>query len=300
MASSDWLDRALELPGARRYERYVAALCPFHNDRSPSLLVYPDGFHCTACGVTGSLEYLFQRAALRPAAPEKPRPQYRPDIPLNISNATLARSAHQMLMQSPGLQTYLCKRGLERAMRPCQLGYWDGWYTVPVTDREGSIVEMVFRSGPWVQSKSGTRFYQRSGQAPTMYVPDWSLLQDQLVLFVTFGLFDAITVSLMGLAAATSTLGKGSFKAEWLGWWDGYVVIVPDLLEEKEARVLSARLGWRGHVLTLPYPEGCKDPNDWAQVDANELNRRLHGYSRNLTDRVGSVLADARGWQTPA
>ena len=38
---SDPLDYAMEhLTGARRYARYVAALCPFHDDNSPSLLVH--------------------------------------------------------------------------------------------------------------------------------------------------------------------------------------------------------------------------------------------------------------------
>ena len=36
------------LPRARRYEDYIAGLCPFHADHAASLLVYEDGFNCRA------------------------------------------------------------------------------------------------------------------------------------------------------------------------------------------------------------------------------------------------------------
>lgn len=29
--------------------RYGKALCPFHNDRHPSMVVYDDHYHCFAC-----------------------------------------------------------------------------------------------------------------------------------------------------------------------------------------------------------------------------------------------------------
>ena len=33
--------------------RYGKALCPFHNDRHPSMVVYDDHYHCFACGEHG-------------------------------------------------------------------------------------------------------------------------------------------------------------------------------------------------------------------------------------------------------
>ena len=44
---------------AERYgidvNRYGKALCPFHNDRHPSLLVADDHYHCFACGAHGDV-----------------------------------------------------------------------------------------------------------------------------------------------------------------------------------------------------------------------------------------------------
>ena len=35
--------------------RYGKALCPFHNDRHPSMVVYDDHYHCFACGEHGDV-----------------------------------------------------------------------------------------------------------------------------------------------------------------------------------------------------------------------------------------------------
>ena len=40
------------------------------------------------------------------------------------------------------------------------------------------------------------------------------------------------------------------------------VIILPDKGEEDTARKLRDELGWRGAVMNLDYPSGCKDPND--------------------------------------
>jgi len=52
----------------RKLGRYYFALCPFHDDHRPSLVVYPrtQTFHCFGCGKTGdAVRYL----ALREMAP---------------------------------------------------------------------------------------------------------------------------------------------------------------------------------------------------------------------------------------
>src|SRR5690554_243289 len=97
----DPLDKAMDLPGARRYARYVAAICPFHMDSRPSLLVYPDGFRCTACGARGSLSRLWQQASLRPLIPEAHKAEYRPSVSREMDNEQVARSAHKILLGNP-------------------------------------------------------------------------------------------------------------------------------------------------------------------------------------------------------
>ena len=51
---------------AERYgvevNHYGMALCPFHNDRHPSLFVADDHYYCFACGGTRRCDRLFRKA----------------------------------------------------------------------------------------------------------------------------------------------------------------------------------------------------------------------------------------------
>lgn len=44
-----------ETVGLRREGKHHAALCPFHRDRTPSLTVYSDHYHCFGCGAHGDV-----------------------------------------------------------------------------------------------------------------------------------------------------------------------------------------------------------------------------------------------------
>lgn len=286
MDSMDVLDWAMEhLQGARRYERYVAALCPFHDDTSPSMLVFRDGYTCKACGAHGLPAHLMKSLGARALVPVVEKPTYYPTIDASLTNEQLVRSANRVLSGTPGLQDYLIRRKVERAISLYGLGYLEGWYTVPVRDREGVCQQVIFRAGPWIQAETGTRFYQRRGQKISLYVPDWSLLQPGRTLFIVFGLFDALTLALLRYPVCSATAGKDLFKPEWISFWEGPVVIIPDKMEETEAYQLASKLGWRGHVYLPSYPDNCKDPNDLAQHDLTALEGKLHELDRNFTDR---------------
>src|SRR5690606_9359890 len=84
-------------------------------------------------------------------------------------------------------------------------------------------------------------------------------------------------------------------KADWLLDWHDFIVILPDLEEEVEANRLAAQLDWRGRVLRLPYPAGCKDPNDFYRQDPEGLERIIHGFECRLRDSVGLGIATNRG-----
>ena len=63
------LREAAELYGID-VNRYGKALCPFHNDRHPSLYVADDHYYCFACGEHGDVIdfVLFCSVGLRPCA----------------------------------------------------------------------------------------------------------------------------------------------------------------------------------------------------------------------------------------
>jgi len=52
--NEDW-EKFIEIGG--RYGDKLKALCPFHEDHNPSLILYPEGrgYHCFSCGAHGDL-----------------------------------------------------------------------------------------------------------------------------------------------------------------------------------------------------------------------------------------------------
>lgn len=68
-------------------------LCPFHAERTPSLVVYATGFKCFGCGKTGTLD------ALGMAAPVEVKPRYVEDV-----QASLERIRALPVIQHRGLE----------------------------------------------------------------------------------------------------------------------------------------------------------------------------------------------------
>ncbi len=55
------------LKSAKKRGNYILALCPFHDDKNPSLAVYLDDnphYHCFACGAHGSINELFDKLGI--------------------------------------------------------------------------------------------------------------------------------------------------------------------------------------------------------------------------------------------
>ena len=131
----DILDKAMQLPNAHRYENYVAAQCPFHDDRKNSLMVYPDWFRCLACDESGPLSKLWTKAKLSTFVPVQTRKaEYYPHTS-GRSAFEIARSGYTFLMDNPSYKKYLKERGLEEGIKRFVLGYYEGWYTIPIVAR---------------------------------------------------------------------------------------------------------------------------------------------------------------------
>lgn len=272
------------LDSARRYDNYVAALCVFHEDTRPSLLVFEDGyFRCLSCGATGRFEYLYETIKGR-------RPRHAPtekavwSIPkmslIREENEALAMSAHNVMVDYDTLRWYLVERGLEGRIEPCRLGWLDGWITIPIYEKSGKFSGLCLRAMSHVQRATGQRFAQPRGQKPLLYVPDWKILERQTTLAVVFGLFDALALSDLRHAVCTSTGGKDSFNPEWLDFWRGPITVIPDKGEEEDANELVSKLDWRGKVWFPPYGDDEKDMADYL----------AHGKRDDLAKLLASAL----------
>lgn len=277
------LDTFMELiQHARRYDGYIAGLCPFHDDRKPSLMVYEDDyFKCLGCGREGRHVTLYDalRSPTRAKILRPGRTRWRsPRLPTDLGEISdLVWRAHQRLVEKPSTQWYLEKRGVEGRIEPCALGWIDGWYTIPIFSSRHQVRGVILRAGEHVEKVTDERFVQPEGQRAMLYVPDWHILEGAKALAIVFGMFDALALSDIRIPVCTTTGGKSEFRPEWLDFWRGPIVIIPDEGEFSDASRLAGELGWRAKILRLPYPDDIKDPCGYLETGRRgELMRLLH------------------------
>jgi DNA primase len=125
----------------------LAGRCPFHDDETPSLVVYPEtrSFYCFGCGASGDVIDFVRRtqgvgfrAALERlndgtdgadgTVPQAANP-LRDGLSLDDRLILTAASAiyHETLLRTPPALKYLEDRGIgQPVMRRCRLGYSDG------------------------------------------------------------------------------------------------------------------------------------------------------------------------------
>lgn len=267
----DWAVDHLEQ--AKRYENYVASLCPFHSDHSPSFMIYSDKYRCLSCGAWGDTDQLPIRLGKMPEVIREDKQDFFNPFTRWLQNESLTdfiRFTSQQLAQHPS--HYLKQRGIPSEVQiKLKLGMIENWIIFPIFSQDEEIVGAVARAGEG--NKSSRRYVIPSKQDPNLlYVPSWARLLNiqRKQVYITFGIIDSISLYQCGVASASTTTGKRIDRSAF----DGIrkkIIFVPDSGEEIEANKIAATLGWRGSILNPPYPVGVKDPNDLYQYDKNLL-----------------------------
>ena len=294
-SSVDFSDISEALDGVHRYGSYLSALCPFHDDTRPSFFVYSDRYRCLSCGATGETSKLLYRLGkvARPAFVST-QAQGSADNPFTRwskerSLSQTLRLGWQTINQNPDLGRYIVKeRGIQEPYRSkLGIGYMEDWYTIPIRSRTGRIVSAVARKGR--SNTSLNKYVIPNGTDPhLLYVPNWSNVARARYLILCFGILDAIVLAICGQPAASTLTGKNLSKAA-LASFRVPILIIPDQREEADGLKLASTLGWRGSLVRVDWPEGCKDINDiWVRDPA--LCRKFvegiaHGVTRSLGDQ---------------
>lgn len=266
---------------------YILARCVFHHpDNNPSMVVYEStqSFYCFACRKSGSILFLTQHLKGIPIAPQLARvggvkrlrsgSGLRPKFKANLDR--YCSKANALLVSSRPEHAYLDSRGLGEAIIRYGLGWERGWFIVPIFDSNAHVLGAVARASPEAEQQTGMRFDIPFGQRSMLYIPDWELWNNSDRVYITFGIFDAISVALAGLPAASPTNGKLSFQRQWLDNVIKPVNFIPDRGEENQAYEYAAKMDWRGGVIRLGYEEGEKDPNDvLVRRGGDELRKEI-------------------------
>lgn len=163
------------------------ALCPFHNEKSPSFVISPEKqiWHCFGCGRGGDVfafvmekEGLGFMETLRQLAPkagvvltnENPQDYSERNRLLDIMELAGKYYAHILTTPTGGeARSYLTKRGLsDENISEWQLGYsldsWNGLYDFlkarPLTGKKYSDEE-IFLAGLIIKKEGGHNYYDR-------------------------------------------------------------------------------------------------------------------------------------------
>lgn len=271
---------------------YISASCIFHDDKDPSLLVYPDGYYCLGCFAKGSLERLGK--ALRGKTPLVwTKPSKRRKSPFwgflkrFGSIEGIVRAAHNVLLAYPSQGLYLKRRKIDKLVTRCQLGWLDGWYVFPVFEENGTLISVVMRASPLIEQETGMRYLLHGSDGTahegSLYVPDWKLALESDYVIACYGIIDSLSLVSLGLPGLTWSAGK-NLPAYALDQFRKPIYVIPDSNEEIDGYKLAASLGWRGEAVILDYPPGMKDINDMVMeglIDG-KLGRRFGSSSRTV------------------
>lgn len=258
---ADYLDQY------HKYDGYAMAICPFHDDRGPSLRIGDWGFKCLAssCGEHGSLYRLYEHISGRMVIREKRK--WNPSALIWDkwkdrfgSIPQITKVAHKNLLENPDLGNYLQVRKIDSQIKNLKLGFLDGWYTFPIFNEFGEIEGMVGRASPTIQTK--TIRYSVSKDCPVkLYVPNWRDVLKSPDIYIPFGTIDAITLQMCGYPSLTGISGQ-ELNAKNLERFRKRLWLICDRGEEKKALELQTQVGYRMNCLFLDWPITDKDTSD--------------------------------------
>ena len=254
-------------------ETYFSMLCPFHDDRNPSCLVYSTYYICKAasCARRGTLGTLKKQLdGWQASGANHPQATIKWADVLGLNGRPTDQFVAQAFAASenPGVRLWYERRGLGDMINKCQLGWWRGWFVTPVLDEMGTCLRVILRAGPTLEGQSNR--YVVSPGPSCLFVPDWGLLHTRPhYMFFPFGCYDALTICKLRHPCATGAGPCTDFPIDLLNEHRRIIFIVPDgePKEEKDkANRMAKELGWRGRVTLLDYPKNVKDPNGFLQM----------------------------------
>jgi len=279
----DLLEQIEELADSpHNYGDYLSVVCPFHEDSVPSMMVYEEYYNCLACGVRGKTTNLLKKLSSNTLLSPQPIKVKYNDYRNPWSKWTKNQTLEQVLKQSwstlksnPGLGGYLHRRGIsQKFCAILGIGYREDWFTIPIWDSNHKIIGAVARANAET-NKASSRYIMPSGQpTTTMYVPSYKLCKRFPYIYLTFGILDSISLYILGLPSMSTTGGK-HLDSSALDEFRKEIRIIPDFGELSEAHKIACKLGWRGKVIDLDYPDNCKDINDSYNYDKTFILQAL-------------------------
>lgn len=269
---------AEKLHNVRWASNYFYCLCPKHDDRRNSMLIWPDYFKCYGCGFQGPLERLEGWLSLAPLKPKSyvqklaVLPKWRDWINRYDDLNGIAHVAHKRALKNPGYFTRT--REIGEFMEMGMFGLLDGWALFPVFDADRNVIDIVVRG-----IRNGAKYVvmPRDEKVPRpLYIPNMDRTLKNDHLYVVFGIITAWALEAIGEPVVTGITGK-SINPDLFNGFRVPITIIPDWNEEREALKLASELGWRGNVKLINWDDECEDIDDVRRKYGNHKLKELIG-----------------------
>lgn len=171
-----------------------------------------------------------------------------------------------------------------------------GWITIPVMDKSGTVIQMVLRKPPSAGEKQ-KRYLLPKGSKADLFGAD--LLQENPeTILICEGVLDACAAQSLGLCAISGSAGVATFREEWFEYFPSangrrrcYICFDTDEPGKKGAQHLLERLAEQRpdfdlFIIELPEMESGKDLTDFL-------------LKSNTTDKKEALLALAKPYIPP-
>lgn len=297
------------------------ALCPFHDDHSPSLGVNVDtGFYnCPVCGAKGdcftfyqtrhncdfktAMRELEQRYGVAEVNARKTKPEPKPEVP-PIAEETAAKLAEAMQENANGLNFLHVKRGFSDS----SIAMWQvGWcedrkrISLPIRDAEGKVRNIRLYKP---KSSGGDKWLSwNTGYGEGRLWPMDVLTANDNILLCE-GEFDTILAFQHGFCAVTNTCGAETWKEEWNELFRGKVVTIAydnDSAGRDGANNVGSHLsGIAASVRILQWPADMPekgDITDWFVTlgrDEEEFKRLVRNARIYIKQHVQIIRGNGR------
>lgn len=205
-------------------------LCPWHEDKNPSLHVYHDHVHCFSCGMSADgVTYLqkandlsFRQAVVCLQAFEQRRLVRPADVvldPIPLAEATKYHRMLEELRATHYARRWLAARGLRYPVLKEALIGWDGLFIIIPHIANGQLLNIKYRAHPRNQKQGDPKYTSIKGRKLQHLYP-WDYYRREHngdpILFLTEGEFDALILLQAGLPALALPSGVGTPWRPWL------------------------------------------------------------------------------------
>jgi uncharacterized protein (DUF927 family) len=220
----------------------VQCLCPFHEDKNPSLSVNLEKgvFKCFGCGEQGGVVKFIQlrygldkKGALErikedegiKSDPESSSGQKQKSKTRNTKGETVSKSTHltlnqiklihnQLLKNESALKTFQDKYGLSKeTIEKYLIGYQNEHYVIPIEVEPGNWTFKEHK-GP------------QSNLAKVSLYPPGIIKEGLPYVIVAEGEFKALLLNQLGFPAVSGTGGAGTWKKEWNAFFTNLSVVI--------------------------------------------------------------------------